>query len=381
MAGRGRLQSGRRGDRHAHESADTSLPALYRSILSCRAPDDMLPKILEPIAETIGAEACLHFSLERLSSSDIAIADQRCSASIDVPVKEYCGRFFALDPLLDPFRPWLERSPTFGAGPLVRCMSDVPRWSEREFNTRFLRRVGIGHVASVGFPLVIGATPKVFCFGFIRSVDSIPFAPCDTRPIEQLSEALQCVLENLALQRSLSLKTSVADALSEETRGVGYVLLDDDFVVRDASHSGLSRLGLVDGTKGSALFGELRSRLIRLGERTVDAGASFELCDVSSASGDCSVLARPLQRNGAVWWLLLTSSGRLGEHLQAFCRTHNLSARETDVARLLCGGRSNPGIGKALGISLRTVENHLRSIYGKCTVKSRTELIARLLGD
>jgi DNA-binding CsgD family transcriptional regulator len=380
MADRGLLLTGSGGDRRAQESRDSSLPPLYRSILSCRAQDDMLSKVLEPIAEQIGAEAYLHFSLERLSPSEISIANQNCSASIDAAVKEYCSHFFELDPLLDPFRPWLGQNPALGAAPLVRCMSDVPRWSEREFNTRFLRRIGIGHVASAGFPLVIGSTPKVFCFGFIRSVDSKPFTALDMKRIEQLGEALQCVLENLALQRSLSLKTSVATALSDGERGVGYVLLDDDFMVRDASHSGLSRLGLVEGAKGSRLFGEVRSRLMRLDERTMDADAVVELCEISSASGNGSILARPLVRKGAVWWLLVTSSGRLGDPLRDFCRATKLSAREADVARLLCAGQSNPGIGKALGISPRTVENHLRSMYGKCKVNSRAAFIARVLG-
>jgi DNA-binding CsgD family transcriptional regulator len=61
------------------------------------------------------------------------------------------------------------------------------------------------------------------------------------------------------------------------------------------------------------------------------------------------------------------------------CQRFGFTSRENEVARLVCGGNSNPEIGRALGIALRTVENHLRSIYAKAQVSSRTQLAARLL--
>jgi DNA-binding CsgD family transcriptional regulator len=48
-----------------------------------------------------------------------------------------------------------------------------------------------------------------------------------------------------------------------------------------------------------------------------------------------------------------------------------LTARELDVLRLLAQDLSNPQIAEELVVSRRTVEAHLRSIYGKFGVKSR----------
>ena len=50
-----------------------------------------------------------------------------------------------------------------------------------------------------------------------------------------------------------------------------------------------------------------------------------------------------------------------------------LSERETEVLQLLAQGLTNKDIAQTLILSVRTVEAHLRSIFGKLGVKSRTE--------
>lgn len=50
-----------------------------------------------------------------------------------------------------------------------------------------------------------------------------------------------------------------------------------------------------------------------------------------------------------------------------------LSEREAGVLRLLAQGHTNKDMAQALILSVRTVEAHLRSVYGKLGVRSRTE--------
>jgi DNA-binding CsgD family transcriptional regulator len=59
-------------------------------------------------------------------------------------------------------------------------------------------------------------------------------------------------------------------------------------------------------------------------------------------------------------------------------RCGSLSARELEVAQAVASGLSNKEVGCVLGISVRTVENHLRSIFAKLEIKSRIRLAARL---
>ncbi len=52
----------------------------------------------------------------------------------------------------------------------------------------------------------------------------------------------------------------------------------------------------------------------------------------------------------------------------------DLTAQERQIAQLACDGLSNPEIGSRLFLSPRTVEWHLRKVFGKLGIRSRYEL-------
>jgi DNA-binding NarL/FixJ family response regulator len=66
----------------------------------------------------------------------------------------------------------------------------------------------------------------------------------------------------------------------------------------------------------------------------------------------------------------------LVEKLAAGMSSETLTGRELDVLTLLARGKSNKEIGANLYISETTVKSHLRSIFAKLNVLSRTEAIA-----
>lgn len=57
-----------------------------------------------------------------------------------------------------------------------------------------------------------------------------------------------------------------------------------------------------------------------------------------------------------------------------------LSERELEVLRLIAAGLSNNKIMEELFISLSTVKTHIRNIYSKLNVHSRTEVIVKAKG-
>src|SRR5437868_3939509 len=59
----------------------------------------------------------------------------------------------------------------------------------------------------------------------------------------------------------------------------------------------------------------------------------------------------------------------------------NLSPREAQVLELLSRGFLYKEIGETLGLSYATVHTHIRHIYEKLHVRSRTEAVARHLGQ
>ena len=58
-----------------------------------------------------------------------------------------------------------------------------------------------------------------------------------------------------------------------------------------------------------------------------------------------------------------------------------LSDREREVLRCVIDGASNDEIGARLGISSRTVESHLRRLFERLDVASRTELASRAIRE
>jgi DNA-binding NarL/FixJ family response regulator len=58
-----------------------------------------------------------------------------------------------------------------------------------------------------------------------------------------------------------------------------------------------------------------------------------------------------------------------------------LSDRELDIVRLVVDGRSNDEIAVRLGIGAKTVESHLRRLFERFDLASRTELATRALRE
>ena len=58
----------------------------------------------------------------------------------------------------------------------------------------------------------------------------------------------------------------------------------------------------------------------------------------------------------------------------------DLTAREAEVLALLADGRSNAEIGRELGVSLKTVQNHVSHVLAKLQVRDRTQAALRMRG-
>lgn len=152
--------------------------------------------------------------------------------------------------------------------------------------------------------------------------------------------------------------------------GSGCVLLDAGPDATDM----LQRLGrqglnwrvlvLVDACEVSQLVGLIRAGAVGVVSRD---GTPAELVSglVATARGEL-VLPGPLAPE-----VLAQLMGDRGETASS----SSLSPREADVLRLLAQGMTNKHIAQELLLSVRTVEAHLRAIYDKLGVASRTEAV------
>lgn len=75
------------------------------------------------------------------------------------------------------------------------------------------------------------------------------------------------------------------------------------------------------------------------------------------------------------------AAGGLAFGIRPSGRAPTFTARELDVVRLVVEGCSNDEIATALGITARTVEAHLRRLFDRLGIVSRTELATRALRE
>jgi DNA-binding CsgD family transcriptional regulator len=139
-------------------------------------------------------------------------------------------------------------------------------------------------------------------------------------------------------------------------------------------------LALCDGVEGPLIPGESR---LRAGEAMLAAGdrqragellgEAWTLLDGCGAGWLRERTAAALRRAGVAG---AAAPGRAAALPVAGVAA--LSAREHEVVRLAAAGLRSRAVGLRLGISERTVENHLASAYAKLGVHTRAELIAAL---
>ncbi len=183
----------------------------------------------------------------------------------------------------------------------------------------------------------------------------------------ELRDGIASLLATEADMEVVALGESVADAerllAADETERADVLLLD----VRLGTQSGLTALGRNDTAGRPAVVVLTAYGYPQYAEAALRLGASgFVL------------------KNGPIEDLLAAIRAAASGNLHFGVRPGQrlaLSERELDVVRKVVEGRSNDEIASDLGISSKTVESHLRRIFERVDVTSRTELATRALRE
>jgi DNA-binding NarL/FixJ family response regulator len=151
---------------------------------------------------------------------------------------------------------------------------------------------------------------------------------------------------------------SVITALAEHTR---VLVLTSDSGAEIVS--GMLR----GGARGYLVWGQFEPRDLLRAIREVAAGNSW--LSPTAASVAATAFREQDARERA--------ERELAAHRAAAQRQHGLSRREEEVLNLLGAGLSNAMIGHRLGLTEKTVKNHLNHIFAKLGVRNRTEAVVR----
>jgi DNA-binding NarL/FixJ family response regulator len=198
--------------------------------------------------------------------------------------------------------------------------------------------------------------------------------------------------------------------MTDDPRPIRVAIVDDHPVVREGTAAllsdvpGLSIAGKAGSLEDSAALldpGAVDVLLldIRLGSQSglelLRRGGSGRLpAIVVLTAYDYPQYAAAALRLGAAGFVLKTApiadlvdairtaaSGGLAFGIRPVGSAALLTAREREVVALVIEGRSNDEIGGSLGITTKTVEAHLRRLFDRIGLQSRTELATRALRE
>jgi len=128
----------------------------------------------------------------------------------------------------------------------------------------------------------------------------------------------------------------------------------------------IERLGRTNVRVALARAHLLYGEWLRRQGRRVDASAQLRAAHQSYAAMGMEGFAERARRE-------LVATGERVRKRSVEARDE-LTAQETQIARLAADGRTNPEIGAQLFLSPRTVEWHLRKVFTKLGIGSRREL-------
>lgn len=264
-----------------------------------------------------------------------------------------------------------------GPGRHVASLDQATR-SQRQASTRYreiMRPLGLGD------ELRAALVADGRCWGYLclhREDGHSGFTATEAAALDRLAPHIAHALRYATLLHSTS-------AVADQTLRPGVVLLTDDLSVVAITPEAELLLSLIGQDEPRPLPLPLSVYAVAATLRSIESGAS-----------DASVLpsARISTRAGS--WLCVHASRLTGQGgpsslavilepvepravVPLILSAHGLTPREAEVARLVLRGYATHAIAATLHISRHTVQDHLKSVFDKTGVRSRRDLIARLL--
>lgn len=365
---------------------------VFQKVLTCKSFDEVANGILRPFADHISAETA-SFRQFSVVGGALSIGHNCAHRVAATSHKQYTAYFHQMDPVL-----------RFGMRPSGRLRSlsefgfDVFRLAEicqyqqltkTEYYQDFFRPNHIHHVLVMAFRLSNNCDQMVL-FGFHRPSSAPDFSRQELMRARAAAPAILSTLNGMALESALQRQWDIVAGLELVAQERGIVILGRDQSVLYGNASGLSALGLerismsIEGSVEKQLIERIGSLRASMDGAAPPDGLEGETLRLNSAVNGGYVTVRlqafaPMRGESAI---LITTEADLESHrLDSRMERFGLTVREREITRLIVGGSSNKQVASDLSVSLRTIENHLRSIYSKVGVNTRSQLINQLCRD
>lgn len=346
---------------------------LGRIALECDSEAELQQTSLRLLERALGARSSLYFAISR-EHSRWAFKGGLSRGVPDQGPKLWHQRYHKQDPFVQAFLDApSEDSPVVVSSQIISHKKLIAS----EFYADFLQPQSIYHVLVLG---LISHHRPIGLFGFHRPPGAPPFSKRDAEMACLLSPFLSAAVEKATRTEESCCFRNVIGSIVDDGPNRGVIVLDrlDMPLYANSFADQLLRSPSEPPNKDLTSVQSMPQHLLDFCRQISDlkTGHSYKpdkLC--LQANTNLSVDVHRCKDGTRVIYL---NDGELSnireDRLTEFC----LTTRQRAIVHLVSTGMTNPEIAEKLFISIRTVQNHLRSIYAKVDVHNRTSLVNRL---
>lgn len=346
-----------------------------RRALECNSMEALQQETLTLMEHSLGARSSVYAQITK-NRQQIQLSEGAEHGVPEGAMARWCSEFHSSDPFMHRYLEKLSTQPSN-----VIISSEVISHKEyvsTAFYNEFMKPQSIYHVMIIG--LKSDDNKPVGVYGLHRSIHAPAFSAREVAKANLLAPhlkgAFQRVLAQDMLQESRWITETFAHSLCNDGIAVLNYRLEPVFISQKAQ--------LICGGDGASLPDDF---ILKCASCLSQPGSSQEPNTFKFIHQ-----GRPIQveidttgeRNRQRFIVRFGASSEATSGTQSMrsrMQAQGLSRREMDVAELLAIGLPSQLIAEKLYISVRTVNNHLRSIYEKVGVHNRTSLIYHLSSD
>lgn len=348
-----------------------------RRALECNSMETLLRETLSLTERSLGARSSVYVQITK-KHKKIYLTQGAEHGVPEGAMARWCSEYHSTDPFMHRYLTKL--STQSGSVIISNEVIGHKEYISTPFYNEFMKPQSIYHVMIIG--LKSDENTSVGVFGLHRPIHAPAFSAREVTKanllVPHLRGAFQRVMAREMLHRSHWLTEVFADSLAND----GIAVLDHKMQALFISQKAQQMLGGRDAALPGNFLLKCSTSLSQqfpsegpLTFKFVHKGRPIR-AEINPITGDKLQRQRFIVRLDATFESAPDTPMMLNR-----MRDLGLSRREIDVAQLLAVGLPSQLIAENLYISVRTVNNHLRSIYEKVGVHNRTTLIYHLSSD
>ncbi len=353
--------------------------------LGCESIADLQQQTLMQIQKMVSADSSVFFDVNR-SSIGWRFVD---GASLGVPEeapKTWCDQYQTADPFVFRLLGLLQSK----NGWLLTSNNTVNHedYVRTDFYRDFLRPQSIYHMMVIG--LKNGSDP-IGLIGLHRSKKSRAFSAKDAAKVEAFVPYLSSVAQKIKLTEMLTERHEIISTLTDKLYNKGVITLNNDFApvyinenaqktLKISTHLGLKSINTNTDILPAQIYQcckDIKKNFNLSQDAQNNQSINFTI-EQGTEHVTGYIYAYEAGSRGLRFMVCFDDKPSIANS-QNFFSKFNLTRREIDITHLVSTGMTNHEIANDLCISVRTVQNHLRSIYDKVQVHNRTSLVSRLM--